>query len=260
MSIVQQHILLFDKDCPLCVWYTNKLVRYQFISPEVRQAYQDVDWTSFPEINPQKASNQIALFDINQRNVTYGVDALLIILANQFPALVTIGRVAWILSILTLLYSFISYNRKICIPVNCMHAGSCNPSKHYLARFALVALTIFISSSISYVCLSPYIQYSWIFPIALVSLQWACSQFIAPLNQYDYIGHLSVIVMQMFLILGICTICNHYTVVNVLISVIISIGLHVRRVHKTGASQKLSIAYTLILITSLICLQQTGIN
>ena len=67
-------------------------------------------------IDVQRASNEIALVDNENKTVLYGIDSLLKVIGFSFPWMEKVGNWKPINFLLKKLYSFISYNRKVIMP------------------------------------------------------------------------------------------------------------------------------------------------
>jgi hypothetical protein len=94
-----------------------------------------------------RARNQIALIDYNNGTVIYGIDSLIKIIGHSFPALGRLLRVRAIHWILSIFYSFISYNRKVIAPSKIFEKrGSCIPTFHTGYRVAYVVLAWLVAS------------------------------------------------------------------------------------------------------------------
>ncbi|MBT1687998.1 DUF393 domain-containing protein [Dawidia soli] len=146
MKTLEDHTILYDNECPLCVTYTRAFVSTGMLDEAGRKSYNEsvgkidgVDW--------DRARNEIALVNHRDHTVAYGADAIVAVLANRFPALRLFTRVRLLRWLMSKLYSFISYNRKVVAPGKVFEgAASCTPSMHYGYRWAYILLTWFIAS------------------------------------------------------------------------------------------------------------------
>ena len=138
-------ILLYDDYCPLCSWYSGLFVKYKLLSPENRQPFSTASEKLISLIDFEKGRNEIPLVDPENGTVLYGLDALLAILGNPFPIFEKIGKVKPVHWLLTKLYKFISYNRKVVVARKC-GTGSidCSPEFNIPYRLLLVFLSLTI--------------------------------------------------------------------------------------------------------------------
>jgi predicted DCC family thiol-disulfide oxidoreductase YuxK len=64
MKTLQNHLILYDAECPMCNLYTKAFVSSGLLGQDGRAAYQDVDNSVCPMVDRQRAVNEIAL--VNQ--------------------------------------------------------------------------------------------------------------------------------------------------------------------------------------------------
>jgi hypothetical protein len=72
--------------------------------------------------------DKIALVNKRSGEVLYGIDSLLAVFASRFPLIRTIGRARPVHFLLRVLYSFVSYNRKLIAPSDCNGSCNCTPT------------------------------------------------------------------------------------------------------------------------------------
>src|ERR1700750_12137 len=80
-----------------------------------RAAYQ-TDMNVCPLIDKQRAVNEIALVNLENGEVTYGVNSIFKILGNAWPVFAGLFACNPFLLVMRKVYAFISYNRRIIIP------------------------------------------------------------------------------------------------------------------------------------------------
>ncbi len=116
MRTLNNNVILYDEDCPLCQVYTSGFLKTNMLDQNGRKPFHKIsnDEEEFIDIN--RASNEIALVDTETKTVTYGIDSLLKVLGHSFPWIEKIGHFKPVKYGLKKLYSFISYNRKVIIP------------------------------------------------------------------------------------------------------------------------------------------------
>ncbi|MEI9919287.1 MAG: DUF393 domain-containing protein [Bacteroidota bacterium] len=147
METLANHTLVYDKECPMCDLYTSGFIKSGMLDSNGRVAYGCAKVPA--SFSNDRARDEIALIDYNNGTVTYGLDSLVTIIGHSFPRLGRVLRwsvVHWPLSIL---YSFISYNRKVIAPPKVFEKrGSCTPSYSIPYRIAYIFLTWILTSII----------------------------------------------------------------------------------------------------------------
>lgn len=114
MKILKDHTILYDGQCPMCKVYTKALVGTGMLEDKGRVAYQERG--TCPDVDMQRAVDEIALVNNNTGEVHYGIRSIFYVLGNSFPLfkpLFSFGPFVWGMS---KLYSFISYNRRVIVP------------------------------------------------------------------------------------------------------------------------------------------------
>ncbi len=211
MKTLSNHTLLFDQDCPLCHWYTDIFLKYKLIDHQGRIAFQEIDEANFPMVDFDLARNKIALVNRINGTVYYGVDSLSKILGNSFGFVTFFMKFKLIHWFFEQLYNFISYNRKIVIPVSCNNSSSCNPSKNWFWRilfivFCAVSVNLIVGYYFThhladYFIGNPNYGDSLYFVGQLVFQLLVCKLF-NERNWYDYLGHVSFVSFLGAILLG----------------------------------------------------------
>ncbi|MBC5864132.1 DCC1-like thiol-disulfide oxidoreductase family protein [Flavobacterium turcicum] len=116
MRTLTNQTLLYDKDCPLCRVYTSGFIKARMLDENGKKPYCQLSDEEQNFIDVNRASNEIALVDNENKTVIYGIDSLLKVIGFSFPWMERIGNLKPIKFFLKKLYSFISYNRKVIIP------------------------------------------------------------------------------------------------------------------------------------------------
>ncbi|MBL7774290.1 MAG: DUF393 domain-containing protein [Chitinophagaceae bacterium] len=275
MNTLKGHLLLYDKDCPLCAKYTSWFVTYHWLDKSSRVAYQDVPQNQFPNVDFSMAQDKIALVNSNNGEVSYGIDALNKVLGNSFPFISSCLKFKPLYGFMTQLYAFISMNRKVFIPVSCSQLNSCNPSRHWFWRWTFVFLFLTLgvllfhfSNFLNTGLFQGYevLQSIIIFSIPLL-IQYLVCTLLKEHNYYDYVGHYAMIHFQASLVLfvlGIVFHCispsiamsNYMLYVNgiLLFTFLFLSFLHYRRMRKAELSSILTITFILSYIFILIIL------
>jgi hypothetical protein len=116
MKTLKNHLILFDAECAMCRVYTKAFVKTSMLDGGGHAAYQNTLDFVCPVIDKQKAVDEIALVNLKNGEVTYGVKSLFKIIGHTCPflnPLFSFSVFAWIMG---KVYRFISYNRRVIIP------------------------------------------------------------------------------------------------------------------------------------------------
>lgn len=135
-------IIIYDDNCPLCAAYTSVFVKTGFIDREGRKDFSNISPELLAMIDVHKSVNEIPLVDIKNNKVWYGIDALLEILGQKYPYIKTIGKVQPINWLLKKLYNFISYNRRGIVAASKKDGFDCAPD--FNVRYRLLFLIVFL--------------------------------------------------------------------------------------------------------------------
>lgn len=153
MEKLSNHTLVYDSECPMCDLYTKGFIKAGMLDNDGRVAY---GCALVPAgFSNDRARDEIALIDYNTGTVTYGLNSLIKIIGHSFPALAYILKIRLIHFPLSILYSFISYNRKVIAPSKEFEKrGSCTPAFHTGYRVAYVVFAWLVTS----IVLSGYVR------------------------------------------------------------------------------------------------------
>jgi len=133
-------ILVYDDNCPLCSWYSSLFTRYGFLPKDGRKAFSSLDDSLLNKIDLERARNEIPLINATG-TVSYGLDALLIILGDKFPWISKAGRSPLLYWFFRKLYKLVSYNRKVIVAKKCGPGDiDCAPDMHFGYRFLFLLL------------------------------------------------------------------------------------------------------------------------
>ena len=117
MKTLANHTMVYDADCPLCAAYTKTFVTAAMLDKDGRIPYQQVGGSFCPGMDAERAKNEIALVNLQTGEVKYGLESLLTIIEHRFKWMGTVARIQPLKFFLQKLYNFISYNRKVIVPV-----------------------------------------------------------------------------------------------------------------------------------------------
>jgi predicted DCC family thiol-disulfide oxidoreductase YuxK len=202
MKNTTQQILIYDKDCPLCCWYTQLFIRKGLLSESGRIPFNEAVNNPNLQFDHQLSKNKIALVDFQSGSVTYGIDSLLAILGKRFGWMETIGKFPPINWLLTLLYSFISYNRKVIVPSRCATNCECVPERNYYWRVAFIvfcglivnlATGLYFGTQLSAFFIGNPFYSDLLFFSAQLGFQFVAFKLLRQINFYDYAGQVSFV-------------------------------------------------------------------
>lgn len=149
MKTLQNHTIIYDDECPMCNLYTGAFVNTGMLDKEGRQPYSQCVNSQVPNLDWNRARNEIALIDKENHRVTYGVDSIIAIVAHSFPLLGRIARFKPIYFLVRKLYFFISYNRKVIAPGKVFEGtDTCTPDLNLRYRWAYIVFAWLVTSFI----------------------------------------------------------------------------------------------------------------
>lgn len=152
MKTLQNQTLLYDEDCPLCQVYTTGFIKAKMLDENGRKSYCQLNENEQTFVDVNRASNEIALIDNENKTVLYGIDSLLKVIGFSFPLIEKIGNLKPVKLFLKKLYSFVSYNRKVIIPskINKIVKLHCVPDFNYKYRFLFIGFAATITTIVLY--------------------------------------------------------------------------------------------------------------
>lgn len=147
MNTLHNHVILYDKECPLCNLYTGAFIKTGMLDAAGRQNFCEINKTEYPALDVNRSRDEIALVNTQTGTITYGIDSLFKIIGHNFPLfriLFTATVFRWVMG---KVYAFISYNRKVIAPANVFEkAGSCTPSYNLTYRWVYILLSWIFTS------------------------------------------------------------------------------------------------------------------
>lgn len=133
----------------MCSMYTKAFVRTGLLDANGRTAYQDFSTQACPMLDRQRAVNEIALVNRETGEVMYGVKSLFKIIATGIPAFKPVFDFQPFLWLMSKVYAFISYNRRVIIPAPIVHDKfALQPSFKVHYRVAYLIFTWAVTSLI----------------------------------------------------------------------------------------------------------------
>lgn len=147
METLHNHIILYDAECPMCSLYTGAFVRNGLLDAGGKEAYQQYTGPACPNLDWQRAVNEIALVNQATGEVTYGIASLLKVCGNAMPILAPLLRWKPFLWLAGKAYAFISYNRRVIVPAPpAANQFQYQPSFNIKYRIAWIVLAWMVTS------------------------------------------------------------------------------------------------------------------
>ncbi|TGD57037.1 thiol-disulfide oxidoreductase DCC family protein [Flavobacterium humi] len=148
MKTLKHQTLLYDQDCPLCQAYTSGFIKTGMLDKNGKKPFTEITQEESLFIDIERAANEIALIDTQNKTALYGIDSLLKVIGNSFPLVETIGKTKPVHLALRKFYSFISYNRKAIIPgpYATNTKLKCEPTFHFGYRFLYIVFALVMTS------------------------------------------------------------------------------------------------------------------
>jgi hypothetical protein len=203
--------LIYDQDCPLCVWYTNQFIKLGILIEEERLPYFRAIQNPSLNFDHELAQNKIAFVKAEKNETVYGIDSLLAVLGSRWKWIEFIGSLPGINAFLKLLYLLISLNRKVIAPVNCNDSIACSPTKNWFWRLTFIGLiALFLSFTVTHY-FTVHLQDFFIGDKRYGDLLYFLFQFVfqglffwmlKQRNFYDYIGQVAFVSFLGGLLLG----------------------------------------------------------
>lgn len=148
MKTLKNHTILYDEVCPMCTLYTKAFVTTGMLDSEGRESYQTMP-DSFKEVvDPVRCVNEIALVDKTTGKVHYGINSLLMIIGHALPICRPLFRWKPFVWCMNKLYRFISYNRRVIMPVRlgADHKFYHDPTMHFGYRMTYLIIAWLITA------------------------------------------------------------------------------------------------------------------
>src|SRR6478609_6476211 len=147
MKTLMNHVILYDADCPMCSLYTGAFVKMGMLDEHGREPYQNIPSELCPFIDRQRAVDEIALVNRRTGEVSYGISSLFQIMGNAWPLFKPLFSFKLFTTGMSKLYTFISANRKVIVPVKVV-GNTIQPTFKLKYRLAYLFLTWLITSII----------------------------------------------------------------------------------------------------------------
>lgn len=271
MKPLDDHVLLYDDDCPMCTTYSRAFVKTKMLEKNGVMPYTTMSDDVRNSIDVNRARNEIALLDVRNQKVTYGIESWFKVFANSFPVFKPLFHFLPFYWMMKGVYSFVSYNRKVIAPGKIFYkSGACYPDYNIPWRWIYILLTsFFVAFSLNkYFNGIPIYRdahfsfvFEWLIAIGQLAFQGAIVFFLRKDRMLHYFGQLMTIAtMGALLLIPMLIVKSIWRNIPMelytgyfAIPVIIMLWQHVRRVKILELPSFLTatwILYRIILLTS----------
>lgn len=149
METLDNKVIVYDDACPMCQAYTAGFVKAGWLKE--RKGFNSVDPELLSKIDFDRARHEIPLLDTKTGEVTYGLNALFLIIGERMPVFKPLFRSAWFRPLLYPLYQIITYNRRIIAGSGAPKTGcDCAPDVNLFYRWLYIALAVTAATSLSF--------------------------------------------------------------------------------------------------------------
>ncbi|HPM30436.1 MAG TPA: hypothetical protein PLJ60_08860 [Chryseolinea sp.] len=149
MKTLTDHTIIYDDECPMCNLYTKAFVKTGMLDANDREAFTEVVNTNIPNINWNRARNEIAVINKSDNSVKYGAEGLVHVIGYNFPMFKSLFNLDFVRVLMSRLYFFISYNRKVIAPGKIFEGDNkCTPDMSYKYRWAYIIFLWSITSTV----------------------------------------------------------------------------------------------------------------
>ena len=141
METLDNKVIVYDDNCPLCQAYTAGFVKAGWLKE--RRGFATVGPELLAKIDFDRARHEIPLLDTKTGEVTYGLSALFLIFGERMPIFKPLFRSRWFRPMLYPLYQIITYNRRIIAGSGATKTGcDCAPDVNLFYRWLYIALAV----------------------------------------------------------------------------------------------------------------------
>ncbi|MVN92328.1 thiol-disulfide oxidoreductase DCC family protein [Mucilaginibacter aquatilis] len=201
MKTLENHIILYDANCPMCKLYTKTFVNAGMLGSNGRASYQNMPTEVCPVVDLHRAVNEIALVNTKTGQVSYGIQSLLKVFGNAWPVFKPLFGFAPFIWLLRKVYAFISYNRRVIVPAVNKEDDQLQPSFRLGYR---VAYLIFSWLVVAMVLTSYAVHLAPVVPVGhmlreyficggQIIFQGIIISMFMPAKRWDYLGNMMTI-------------------------------------------------------------------
>lgn len=241
--------LYYDSNCPLCVAYTALFVKWRILPANGRLTFSEIASEKTQRLDMNRARNEIALVEVGERQVFYGVDSLIELLNSRFPFVKPVARFFPLYFLLKQLYAFISYNRKVIAGDAICSGKTCTPDFNAFYRWVFIVMAIVACSFITTTYLMVFtkgehqalftkILFGWISFSLIVQIvlkyrtsgKYQCLHLLGNLWAVLLLGNLMLLLPILLNALG-CATNAMFLMVYLLLTMLYAIRLYCKRCH-----------------------------
>jgi hypothetical protein len=198
MKALKNHIILYDADCPMCTLYTKAFTKTGMLDVNGRAPYQEM--ATCPYVDMRRAVNEIALVNTETGEVNYGIKSLFKVIGNSAPVFKPLFAFAPFVWLMSKVYAFISYNRRVIIPADTME-HDLQPTFKLRYRVAYLLFTWLVVGLVltQYAdLLTPFVPLGnhyreYAICGGQIIFQGIIVSFLAPVKRWNYLGNMMTI-------------------------------------------------------------------
>lgn len=260
---MSKYSIVFDNQCAVCSLGVKSLTKMGLMHSESSIELESyMDNTIACNVDPSRACDEMAVINRETLQVSYGYDGYTNLIGEKYSTLARLMRKSWMKWLVNPFYLFFASNRRILAPLT-PTASTCEPSLKKNYRIGLLVLMAVFAGSVTYIkggLLQKIDIFSFLGPWKLISITgigWLVSGFVYKgKNRWDYWGHLSVIAgtaifIQTLALVGYFFVPSFIWVIgSMLLSDILMVFMHYKRIKLIDESQKNTLIWWLILHTS----------
>jgi hypothetical protein len=195
--------LLIDQDCAMCGIYAKFFVKSGCVDSTTIVFYQTVPDEVFNQIDKKRATSEVALYNLETGETTYGVASFITILGHRYPWIKRLFSWKIPLFLITKLYRFISFNRSVISgKVQRTTQRLCEPPVHLVYRWTYLILATLVAgftmhqfSTILYASFgeSPLFWQEYAVCFGQLIWQFLAMSLISSKKRLDYLGNMSTV-------------------------------------------------------------------
>ncbi len=141
--MLDNKVILYDDNCPMCKVYTQGFVRMGILAPQGRVGLAHAPSDLIKPLDLDRARHEIPLLDTQTGHVTYGMDALFMLIGHRFPVFHPLFRHARFRALVYSVYQLVTYNRRViagCAPTR--GGFDCAPDFNRAVRLRYLRLAL----------------------------------------------------------------------------------------------------------------------
>jgi len=149
MQTLENKVIVYDDACPMCQAYTAGFVKAGWLKE--RRGFANVSPELLAKIDFDRARHEIPLLDTKTGEVTYGLNALFLIIGERMPIFKPLFRSRWFRPMLYPLYQIITYNRRIIAGSGAPKIGcDCAPDVNLFYRWLYISIAVLGGALLSF--------------------------------------------------------------------------------------------------------------